>query len=250
MKSASKNASEAFYTYQFSNPKIKALTSYRPLNGRFEDVGGAGDRQKLFSLLNLKPERAVGIKQVHGSEIQIVTARDGGRGSLNQSDALCSTDGLITNEPRLILTIQTADCLPLFITDPEKKILCLLHCGWRSLKCGIIEKGIQLIKAKFNSRPDCLEARLGPSLQFEDFEVGDDFIFHFPTEYFKKREDGPKHYFDAGRYASDVLISNGFLSKNIINSRRSTLESREKFFSYRRDGVSTGRMLSLLWREA
>ena len=99
------------------------------------------NRELFFNSLGLDEEHVAFQKQVHGNNVSIVNKA----GSAGESDAL------ITTEMNLGLAISTADCNPVFIYDPENRVVAGIHSGWRSTQKRIVEKTLNILKNEFNS---------------------------------------------------------------------------------------------------
>lgn len=141
------------------------------------DKKAVANRGWFLSGLGIEHNRIVSVKSVHGDNIEIVSKSDGGRFIEN-------TDGLITAaSPGLFLSITVADCLPVIIFEPNQKIMCLLHCGWKGLVKGIICKAVTKIKDNFSGGEDrilySLYAGIGPGIGACHFEIKKDILPFF-----------------------------------------------------------------------
>jgi YfiH family protein len=239
--------SEGFIQYHFTNTRIHAFTSTRKFNARFEEEA-PGERLGLTQALKLNPEFLVGAEQTHGTDIQIVDKTEAGRGSIHKTNAYQGVDGFITVSPEVALSVKTADCLPLFLVDSKMPALCLIHSGWKGAKNGIAEKGVALLWKLYGIEPSGLEAILGPVIRYEDYEVGDNFQTFFPGFVTRPTLES-KFHFDLPGYVKKRLVESGLKEENILDTGLSTVREPQDFFSYRREGASAGRMLSLLWME-
>ena len=92
-------------------------------------------------------------------------------------------DGLITNVPGLLLSIQTADCLPIFLVDPKRRAIGALHAGWRGTLARITEKGVGLMQRHFGSRAQDLRAALGPGIHLCCYQVGREVRERFESQF-------------------------------------------------------------------
>ena len=81
-------------------------------------------------------------------------------------------DGVITNTPGLLLSIQTADCLPILLADPKKRAVGAFHAGWRGTLARVVEKGIGEMRRQFGSNPRDLRAAIGPGIHKCCYQVG------------------------------------------------------------------------------
>jgi len=96
-------------------------------------------------------------EQVHGNNIRIVTEADSGK-------IFPETDGFITGRKGIILTVFTADCLPVFIFDKKKKVIGLVHAGREGLRKLIIERALGLFTDKFGSGLSDIRVAIGPHI--------------------------------------------------------------------------------------
>ena len=246
MKPRFSRSSNGFYQYFFSDTRIKAYTSTRIFNGRFEEEA-PGERQRIFDALKISASDVVGACQTHETRIERVDLSSKGLGGLLESDAFRGTDGFTTGDPGVILSIKTADCLPLFLADPATGACSVIHAGWKGLKAGIVENGIAILKGCCGSNAVNLEAVIGPVIRREDYEVGEEFSRYFPEDVYPKSESS-KFCFDLPNACRRRLLQAGLREENILDPGLSTVGNPEDFFSYRREGETSGRMLSLMWR--
>jgi len=104
--------------------------------------------------------------QVHGAVVRL--QGDGGPG-LHLSPA---TDGHATRAPGVLLAVSVADCVPISLVDPEKRVIALLHGGWRSVAAGILEGGLDLLAGRLDVHARDLHVHLGPAICGSCYEVG------------------------------------------------------------------------------
>jgi YfiH family protein len=88
-------------------------------------------------------------------------------------------DALLTDEPRILLSIRTADCLPILLVDPQRRAIAAVHAGWRGALARIAEKAVGDMRREFYSRPDDLIAVIGPSIRRCCYEVQQDVVNAF-----------------------------------------------------------------------
>ncbi len=156
-------------------------------------------------------------EQVHGSDIAIVGEND-------TAQAWPAVDGLITADPDTLLGIYVADCGAVYISDPIRGVLALLHSGKKGTEGNITGKAIAMMKAEFGSEPKDLSVALAPCIRPPAYEV--DF---------------------AATIRSQALAA-GVLEKQFTDSGTCTSEDLGNYYSYRVEKGSTGRMLALLGR--
>jgi len=158
-------------------------------------------------------------------------------------------DASYTIDKNTVCVVQTADCLPLLVTNIDGTIVAAIHAGWRGLLNGVIENTIE----KMNMLPNELLIWLGPAISQKHFEVG----FDVKNSFCEKHSEAEKafHLISDQKWLADIYalakirlnlcgvkqIYGGSVSDNYC-----TFTNEVDYFSYRRDGV-TGRMASLIW---
>jgi YfiH family protein len=183
------------------------------------------------------PAEPVWLTQVHG--IQCVDAAQAAQG--------VEADASFTRQRGVVCAVLTADCLPVLLCDDQATVVGVAHAGWRGLAAGVIESTVNAM-AEPGAR---LMAWLGPAIGAQAFEVGgevrDTFIAHDPqaVSAFAAAANG-KWLCDICQLARQRLDAMGI--RRITSADSCTLNDAERFFSFRRDGI-TGRMASLIWLE-
>lgn len=142
--------------------------------------------RRIGDVLGLTPEHFVLSDQTHTTNIRIVTKEDLGKGVTRPKD-YTDIDGLITNEPDIILGTFYADCVPLYFYDPVKKVIALSHSGWRGTVLGMGRVTIGKMKEAFGCNPQDILAAIGPSICKDCYEVSEDVAEEF-AKVFSGRE--------------------------------------------------------------
>lgn len=184
------------------------------------------------------------LTQVHGSEV--VNAHDATLAA--QRGEMLKADACIATAPGVVCVIQTADCLPVLFCDTAGRVVGAAHAGWRGLANGVLENTVARMREA--GAGDIL-AWMGPAIGSARFEVGEDVLQAFAEHdreaatAFTPVTAGPsKYHADIYALARRRLASAGV--SRVWGGNRCTVSERERFYSYRRDGV-TGRMASLIW---
>lgn len=181
------------------------------------------------------PAEPLWLEQVHGTDV-----------IRHQDDTVVvRADASAAFEPGRVCAVMTADCLPVVLTDRGGTRVGVAHAGWRGLLDGVVEATIAVLGVS----PGQLYAWLGPAIGPDAFEVGDEvrsaFVARNPAagEYFR-RNDRNRYHADLTGLARLGLAAAGVGS--VHGGGRCTHQESERFFSFRRDGV-TGRMATLAW---
>ncbi len=116
--------------------------------------------------------RATGVQrmvhgyQVHGAVVRLHSEATPG---LSVSP---DTDGHVTRAVDLLLTVSIADCVPISLVDEERRVIALLHGGWRGIAAGILERGVEMLVERLGARCEDLHAHFGPAICGACYEVG------------------------------------------------------------------------------
>jgi YfiH family protein len=175
-------------------------------------------------------------RQVHGTRIERIERGRSGAGYLDPADALPATDGLVTDEDGVALTVLTADCVPVVLSDPTTGRLAVVHAGWRGIAAGIVSRAL----AHFD-RPSEIRAAIGPAIGPDHYEVGEDVAQAVGTACPSgaiTRRDGDRLFLDLPSSIAGILDDEGVA--RVSRTDLCTACEEDRFFSYRRDG-STGR---------
>ena len=192
------------------------------------------NRNILKGQFNL-PSAPVWINQIHSSNCVDAAL----------TNEIIDADASYTSKVGIVCGIMTADCLPVFVSKKNGTMVGLAHAGWRGLVSGVIENLIH----SFNSDGDNLIVHLGPAISKNYFEVGEDVMrlylsknINFERSFTVKNN---KNYLDL--YDAAKVILEGLKVNSISGGDRCTFHESHDFFSYRRDGINSGRMAHLIW---
>ena len=100
----------------------------------------------------------------------------------------CRGDGLMTDQPGILLGIQTADCIPVLVADRKRRAVAAFHAGWRGTVKRIVETGVGRMRLEFGSRPEDLIAAIGPGIGVCCYAVGEDLLSEFESQFIYGRE--------------------------------------------------------------
>jgi len=207
-----------------------------------DTVDSLSSRRKFLNGMGIDYRNLVCAKQVHASGIAYVTHADLGRGALSCDTAIDNTDALISDKRNLPLAIFTADCLSVFLYDPLTPAVGLIHAGWRSTKDNISGKAIRLMQDQFGTDVNKLMLIFGPAIRECCYKVEENF-----KNYFKDIvERSGDYYLDLAGVNRAQVLDAGAKIENIFDSGVCTSCQNKDFFSFRREGASCGRLMSVV----
>lgn len=226
--------------------------NYASLNlGRF-----SGDKEENIRENFTRLFREIGIAnsqlhlpyQTHENHVQLIDLDFLLLSQEAKAQNLHGFDALITNLPNQCIGVSTADCVPILLYDPVKKAIGAVHAGWRGTCSRILKNTIEAMSANFQSKPSDLIASIGPSISPDVYEVGDELFEAFKEEdfdvekiFFKKEN---KFHLDLWTANKNILLDAGLKAENIEISGLCTFTQHERFFSARRLGIKSGRIVS------
>ncbi|MCZ6625399.1 MAG: peptidoglycan editing factor PgeF [Deltaproteobacteria bacterium] len=225
----------------------KSVGPYAGLNLSFR----VGDDPQVVKDNLCDVKRAVGVhdlrivtmKQVHGEHIVDVKDK-----SLKEAG---EADGMVTEEGGLFLGILTADCVPILFSVSGRKLVAVVHAGWRGTVAGIVVKMVHYLKDRYDVEPESLEAAMGPAIGPCCYEVGAEVSVPLVQRWGELGERclqarGGKNLLDLSRLNVSLLEEAGIPSEQIFQIGSCTSCAAEEFFSYRRGGRETGRQMSFI----
>jgi YfiH family protein len=122
------------------------------------------------------------IRQIHSGLVVVAGAADASRERPQKAD------GMMTDEPGLLLGVQTADCIPVLVADRKRRVVAAFHAGWRGTVKRIVENGVGRMRLQFGSRPEDLVAAIGPGIGPCCYAVGDEVLSGFESQFAYARE--------------------------------------------------------------
>jgi YfiH family protein len=246
---------------------ISPLESEKVLNLGFTDwdtrENVLENRSRLQTAAGAKDLPLITLKQFHSDVIHVFDTAP--------SDP-CRGDASITNRPNLLLAIQTADCVPIVLVDPKRRAIAAIHAGWRGTLSRIAAKTIGKMQMHFSTNPRDLLAAIGPSIGPCCYEVGTEvatqFLSQFPDapDYFDEFRTGdepnpiqwlnmmpPGHQpppkgvlLDLRKANRSQLLTAGLRPQNIHTIDLCTGCHPDLLFSYRKQGPTSGRLMSVI----
>ena len=206
------------------------------------------NRRRLCAAMGLEPVALTAARQVHGTNVAVVTADDRGRGSLDPARILPPADGIVTNAPGVALLGFFADCVPILLYDPRRGAVGLAHAGWRGTVAGVAAKAVATMARELGSDPGDILAAIGPAIRPCCYVVDD--VVAVPLReacggFVGRRADG-RTTADLGGANCFFLQSAGVKAENIYDSGLCTSCCADLFFSHRRQAGQAGRMAAVI----
>jgi len=225
------------------------------------------NRVKFQAAIAAKKMHLVAMRQIHSDVIQLASA---------PFEQAPSGDALLTHAPDLLLGVQTADCVPILLADTRRCVVAAVHAGWRGTLARIAVKTLGRMQMEFGTKPGDVVAALGPAIGRCCYQVGSEVARSFaaqfpgaadwfdgPYEQLAYGEDPlwlpwltmmpPGHVPPPPRVQLDLRVSNrrqlidaGVPEEQIDVSDLCTACRTDLFFSYRREGGKSGRMMSMI----
>jgi len=228
----------------FSNPPYDSLNLGFHVGDNPEIV--LKNRERLAIALGIPLNNFTTAKQVHDSNVEIITEALRGRGAVNFDTTVYATDAMVTDTPNICLTVLQADCVPLLFFDLKKKVIGVAHAGWKGTVRVVAQNTVKVLKEKFHCSPDDIFVGIGPSIGPCCYEIGPEVVIqidkasHNKSDYIHETPDG-KSYFNLWEANKMQLVQSGIPEKNIEIAKICTYCNHTVFFSYRHQQRETGR---------
>ncbi len=204
------------------------------------------NRQMLSSFLSTKKELTfVVANQTHSDHIKVIRDVDT-LGWENLENAVENCDALITNKKGVVLTILTADCVPVLLYDRKKQVVGAVHAGWKGTKAKIVLKTIHAMQTEYGSNSEDIVAGIAPSIGRCCYEVEKDVAQHFFDTPWCFDKIDKKYMLDLPLINKQQLLDAGVKEDNIEMSSVCTACNVNSYFSYRKENGCDGRFMSLI----
>lgn len=211
------------------------------------------NRRRFQSALNAAAWPLITANQIHSADVHLVI------NSGEASDEPTACDALTANLPRVLLAVQTADCMPVLLVDKRTRAFAAIHAGWRGTLARIVARTLERMQLSFDTRPDDVLAAIGPAIGPCCFEVGPEVVGQFEQEFHTsegaiiKRQVNGKAHLNLGHINRQILEEIGVGQERVFDCGVCTSCLTDLFFSYRRERGAEqpiGRLMSVVGREA
>jgi YfiH family protein len=206
-----------------------------------------GNRSLLARAFGITQDELVTVKQVHGSDILVINEPNEDYSHFLGLEG----DAIITNQTGVMIGVCVADCAPILLLDPEKKVIAAVHAGWQGTAARLASKAVAGMESLFGSDPQKLQAFIGPSIGKCCYEVDAPVRQAFTQGGISwdsctdQSGDGTWRL-DLSGANRDLLLGAGLSSARIQMSDMCVCCHYELFFSYRRDSGETGRQMGFI----
>jgi YfiH family protein len=220
---------------------------YESLNFSVTVGDDAGNVARNFTLaakaLDIEDHRIFFLSQVHGAQARVLDGSE-----MLDGIRLLEGDALASVRPDLACSVRTADCIPILVADRRSGAATAIHAGWRGIVRGVVEAGVESLRSVAAADARFVVA-IGPHIRERAFEVSEDVARELeassPVGGVVDRTQAKPHVSLVG-IVRGKLARLGIPSESIDDVGGCTLTEPERFFSFRRDGRVSGRLLSAI----
>jgi YfiH family protein len=216
-----------------------------------DDAENIYENRRRFLKLFAGDWTLTGCWQIHSADVRIVHNQQEAeqKAGVLGDDQYC--DALVSDTPRILLAVKTADCVPVLIGDSTSGAFAAVHAGWRGTSTSIVRRAIEQLRQEYGARAADLRAAIGPAANVCCYEVGSEVI-----NLFKERFPQSEHLFtptreghariDLHQANGNQLINAGVLPERIHSAPLCTMDRNDLFFSYRHEKKLNGRVGRLM----
>lgn len=210
--------------------------------------------KRIAEVLSCSIDDFVCADQTHTTNIRLVTKEDKGKGVVKPKD-YTDIDGLITNEPGIMLVTFYADCVPLYFVDRVNKAVGLAHSGWRGTLGRMGSEMVKKMGEAFGTKAEDLTVAIGPSICQECYEISKDiaelFMDAFPDSKVSKEilyetVPGEKYHLNLQRTNAYILEECKIPKKQIYVADICTCHNPDYLFSHRASKGQRGNLAAFL----
>jgi len=202
----------------------------------------AANRRRAFRALGREPESIADLWQVHSADVVVVDSPLGEDGRSPKADAL------VTDRPEVTLLLRFADCVPILLFDPVRRVIGVVHAGWRGtlLKAPVV--AVKTMAEHYGSRPADILAGIGPSIGPCHYAIGPEVVEQTRTAFGAEADPLliPNHSYHLDLWAANALALRQAGVEQIEISAMCTACRTDEFFSHRGEQAQTGRFGALI----
>jgi YfiH family protein len=201
-------------------------------------VREAGAVEETLCKITSQKKRLITLTQIHQDQCVVITQKD-------SPEANYRGDAILTNRNDLFVSVQVADCLPLFLVNETSRVVGLVHAGWRGTILGVVRNTLKTAKSRLGCKAGDFTAMLGPCIRSCCYRVSDDVAVLFDRDCIE-RTSGDSASLDLVRANVKQLTDCGVEQNRIYLTEDCTCCNVDLFFSHRRESDNTGRMTAFM----
>ena len=214
------------------------------------------NRKSLANCLEIDVNKLIVPHQIHSDSSRIIANEYFKLPANIREQIIEGVDAVMTNELNVCIGVSTADCIPILLYDTKHHATAAIHAGWRGTVKHIVQKTIKEMGIVYQTKPQELQAVIGPGISLQNFEVGDEVYEQFANACFdmeriarrfrvmqtKEGELPLKWHLDLKLSNRIDMETMGVLPQNIIDEGICTYDNTNDYFSARKLGVDSGRI--------
>jgi len=202
----------------------------------------AANRRRAFRALGREPESIADLWQVHSADVVVVDSPLGEDGRSPKADAL------VTDRPEVTLLLRFADCVPILLFDPVRRVIGVVHAGWRGTLLKAPAVAVKTMAEHYGSRPADILAGIGPSIGPCHYAIGPEVVEQTRTAFGTEADPLliPNHSYHLDLWAANALALRQAGVEQIEISAMCTACRTDEFFSHRGEQAQTGRFGALI----
>lgn len=198
--------------------------------------------RRLRAAIGCEGRERCWVHQVHGNNVCAIRPSQA-------FDCGEKADALISDDPRRLVSVKYADCVPALLSTADGRAVAAVHSGWRGVVAGVIPAAVKKLTDIAGAIPATLSAAIGPCIGFPHFEVGPEVLAAFIERFGRDapiRSTGTKGFVDLREAVRRQMLQAGLTDDRIDTNDRCTVRDSDEFFSHRRDRGVTGRMAAII----
>ena len=218
----------------------------------------AENKQRLCKQLGIDESHLVYPHQTHQTEVRVINHCFLSLSAEERKLQLEGVDAVVTDFAGVCIGVSTADCIPVLLYDEAHHAVAAIHAGWRGTVARIVERTVAMMQRVYQTCPGQLKAVVGPGISLKNFEVGDEVYEAFAHAGFPMNEIAQQFpnsqlsivnsqfswHLNLPRCNQMQLEGEGVQTENIHMSNICTYDHVDTFFSARRLGINSGRILT------
>lgn len=202
------------------------------------------NRERICQLLGITDDELVYPHQTHTDKVEVVDEALLALTAEARKEMLEGVDAVITKVKGICIGVSTADCIPVIMYDPRRKVAAAVHAGWRGTVARIVQKTLQLMEHTYGTEAKDVKAVIGPGIAMESFEIGDEVYEEFVRQDFdmhpiarrfpdSRNADAEKWHIDLPLCNKMQLTALGVSDESVEICAVDTYRNTDRFFSAR-----------------